>query len=301
MRIGRRHRPKEPLPTRIEMLGEVRAAPEPGSGHLGKIAGKGAHPAQALGEHEPEGVDVRRRPDTSAGQLFRGEISGRPDRDWRGRDAGVLDETGDAEVGEEHAAVRRYEDVARLHVAMNHAPPVDVGEATGDTPADGDDLALVEGTLGAPLGERRAVDQVHHEVRAIAVEVRVEQSDEVRVVERRESAHLAAEVAELRVSSAQQLDRHVSLQPYVEGPTDRGHSSGTDDRSQPVAISDHLADDADVAEGAVLPDRLLHASSPGVRCGPKPTPPSCPCSGRAKQVPRRHTAYGREELRHRLD
>ena len=79
------------------------------------------------------------------------------------------------------------------------------------------------------LGERRALDQLHHEVVRLALAAHVEQRADVRVVERRHDFRFALEArAHVRIRAqvlGQHLDRHLAAESRVARAVDLTHSS----------------------------------------------------------------------------
>ena len=100
--------------------------------------------------------------DRSALDLLRREVLRGAER--RVRRGQVVAGLRDAEVGDEHAAVGRQQDVRRLDVAVDDAAAVRGVERVGDLGQDRDGLARFHGTvLVEVVAQRRAVDELHHD------------------------------------------------------------------------------------------------------------------------------------------
>lgn len=149
---------------------------------------------EELAEHDAEGVDVGAGVDGPAGELLGGRVAGRA---RAGADvAGDGGHGGDPEVGQLHHAVARDEDVGRGDVAVDQAERaivavargVGVGERGADRLDDeqgGRDPEGVAATLqvASELGQRDAVDVLHHQVGRVVVDADVEELHDVAVSE----------------------------------------------------------------------------------------------------------------------
>ena len=131
-----------------------------GDGH-GGVAAEGRTPDHELVEHAAQGVDVGAGVDGVAPGLLGGEVGGGA---HHRADLGEVvvggggDGPGDAEVGHLHEAVLVDEDVARLHVAVDHAVAVGEAQGGGHVGADVGGPVGVERPVGAEdLGEGPAV------------------------------------------------------------------------------------------------------------------------------------------------
>ena len=100
--------------------------------------------AERLVEHGPEGVDVGAGVDRAALDLLRGQVLHRAEQLRRAGQVGLVEDLGDAEVGDEDPAVVGQQDVRRLHVAVDDARLVGAREGGGDLGADVHDLDRVE-------------------------------------------------------------------------------------------------------------------------------------------------------------
>ena len=147
---------------------------------------------------------------------------------------GVVD-AADAEVGDLHrAGLVDQHDVAGLDVAVDDAFLVRVIKRSRELDADLDDLLHRQDLVGRQqLAQRHAVDQLHRDVRLLAVDADVEDRDDVGVRQHARGARLAQEaqtvlviVGELRF---EQLDGDRPVDLRVVGLVDARHRAFADD------------------------------------------------------------------------
>ncbi len=94
------------------------------------------------------------------------------------------------------------------------------------------------------MGERFALDELHHEVGTIVELARVEQPHEVRVRESRERSHLRGEPLLVgTVGVAKHLHGDRSVEAHVDRPIDRAHSSTTDEGIEAVSLVEEAAEE----------------------------------------------------------
>ena len=143
-------------------------------------------------------------------------------------------------------------------------------------PADAADAVL----------ERLALDVLEDDVGAAVLLARVDDADDVRVVELGDRARLAAEALELvgvrRDVAVHELDRDLALERRVEGAVDRRHPAGPDLGVEPVAAAQLHADERAHLLGPIVADvpaslgHVLHRSRlsmvMGGRAGAPPPP-----------------------------
>ena len=142
--------------------------------------------------------------------------------------AGLLHGEGDAEVGDQGGAVLE-QDVLRLDVAMDDALAVGVVERGGDLPREPERLVHRELPLAGQPGAQRFAGDVRHDVVEQAVGLaRVDQSEDVRVLEvggdldLGQEALAAEDGGELGV---QDLDGDLAAVLEVLGEIDGGHAA----------------------------------------------------------------------------
>jgi hypothetical protein len=135
---------------------------------------------------------------------------------------------GNPEVGHHRAAVVQ-QDVLWLDVPMDDAVPVGVVQRVGHRHSDLD--GLVDAELGVAVelaSERLAVDERHDVVEEAVGGARIEQRQDMRVLQRRRGLDLdheplgAEDGGELRF---QDLQRDVAVVLEVLGEIDRGHAA----------------------------------------------------------------------------
>ena len=182
------------------------------AGLLGREVGGGAHDRAGLG------------------QVLVGRVAERP---------------GDAEVGHLHAAVAGDEHVAGLDVAVDHAVAVGEAEGGGDVGGDlGGAVGVQPALVAQHLGQRVALDVLHHdEVGAVGL-APVEHADDVRVLQVGGRLRLAAEPLDEalvgRQGREQHLDRDRAVEQLVARQVHLGHAAAPE---PPVELVPAVEDD----------------------------------------------------------
>ncbi len=189
---------------------------------------------EQLVEHDAEREHVAARVERLAGRLLRRHVRDRPHDETGARvlrvGARAAARVGPAghelhepEVRELRVAVAVDQDVARLHVAMQHAGRVRGRERVGDARDELGALAPTAFRRARPVLERAAVDELAHDVLAAVVLADVVYRDDVRVPERGRRRGFLPKAA-LRVvigdRGAQELDRDGPAQFRVEAAID---------------------------------------------------------------------------------
>ena len=127
---------------------------------------------------------------------------------------------------------------------MDDPAGVRVRERRRDRHRDLDDLRPGEAALARDLGEVRALDELHHEERRLAVLAVVVEADDVLVLERGQNARLTREspsqLLVLGDPRVQELDRDIAPETAVARPPDRAHAALADARTQLVPAGDQL-------------------------------------------------------------
>ncbi len=190
-----------------------------------------------LEQHDPERVQVRLARHSVAQSLLRRNVIGRAEHAPIGGQAVLGERPRDAEVRHLRRALLVDEDVLRLDVAVHDPVVVRAAERAGD-------LDRVRHRLGhrqAPVAadavlQRLALDVLEDDVRRREAVVslalllaRVDDADDVLVVELGDRARLAAEALELigvaGDLAVHELDRDLALEHRVERPVDRRHAA----------------------------------------------------------------------------
>ena len=161
---------------------------------------------------------------------------------------------------------------------MDHPRPVRAVERIRDLGAEPEHVGRGKRAAAEPLGQRLALDQLHHEVVDPPVASDVVKHADVRVVERRGHACLAFEARPnlrlLRHARGQNLDSHDSVQPRVARLVDLAHAPGAerrDDliRTNPGAGNQHcqglVSEDPTPADRRPVRDRDRCVSPPSRR------------------------------------
>jgi hypothetical protein len=135
----------------------------------------------------------------------------------------------------------RQQDVGRLDVAVHHTGRVGVVEGGGDLAADRDDLVEAHSIPGAgqPLSQRVRLDEWHRVPGYVARDTRVEQRENVGVVEAGRDTNLAEEPlrAERRHERRiEDLDGDLAIALEIAGEIDGGHPAATELALDPEAV-----------------------------------------------------------------
>ena len=214
-------------------------------------------------QHAPQRVDVGAAVHVIAPDLLGGHVVDGPDELSGSGDAGAgLQPLRHAEVGQERAVrrrarIRREQDVARLHVAMDQPGGMGGIERRGRLRDQGDGAVRFQSRLRSkePL-EIGALDVPHRDVQDAVGLAGVVDRDDVRMVEAGGDLGLADEALPERVVigelGTEDLQRDLAAQSDVLGQVDDRHPSA----------ADH-PDHAMPRELASLP-RIGHAQSTGV-------------------------------------
>ena len=146
-------------------------------------------------ERRPEGEHVGGRPHQLAPRLLRGHELGRADHGTGdGEPAGGVADRGDPEVGEERAAGLVEQHVGGLDVAVDDPVPVGLGQGPEQGVGQDVDLAGGEGSvMGHLLAQGAAGEVGQDEDDVVAVVDDVEQGDDVRVAEARQSGGFSSD------------------------------------------------------------------------------------------------------------
>ncbi len=125
---------------------------------------------------------------------------------------------------------------------MNDPCVVRVGQSAREVGPEGSGLPGGQGSLGDARLQRRAVDQLHHQVGTSVVPAGVVDGDQARVPQPGEDHRLVVEAVLPVVTGAdaEDLDGHRSLQTQVEATVDVTGATRADDRVQAVAPAQHL-------------------------------------------------------------
>src|SRR5262249_27915725 len=156
---------------------------------------------EQLVEDDSERIDVRRGRDRLAADLLRAGVVRRHHRIHRLRSAGGpalrIQQLRDAEVQQLGPALRRYQDVRRLDVAMDDEVAVREGDGAADLLKDGEPLLEGGRPALAVVEKRLALDVLHDEVRlAFGRGAAVEELRDVRMLQPRRDPALRGKTAQ---------------------------------------------------------------------------------------------------------
>jgi hypothetical protein len=208
---------------------------ELGDHGLGVGPGDGRLASKHLVEHGRQRVHVASRVEEPvAGGLFRTHVLGRAQRKAclsEAVAAGFLHGERDAEVGQHRLALEE-QDVLGLDVAVHNTRPMGIVEGTGHLLGDGEGLFQAELLFALELvAERLAADQWKDVEEETARLARVDQSEDVGVVEPRRDLDLGQEALGTQDRAklgAEDLKGHFTIVLEVGGEIDRGHAAGTE-------------------------------------------------------------------------
>ena len=154
-----------------------------------------------------------------------------------------------AEVEQLGARLRQH-DVARLEIAVDHPLAVGRGQRVGDLRPVLQRLIGSERALGQAVGQRPALEVLHHQVVHTAVLADVVQRADVGVVQVGDRPRLALEslprLGLVGQVARKHLDRHGPVEPRVARPVDLAHTAsaqGVDDLVRPepgAGIESHV-------------------------------------------------------------
>ena len=198
-----------------------------------------------LEEHDAQRVEVGLAGDGAAERLLGRDVVGRAEHAAVGGQALLVQRAGDPEVRDLRRALLVDEHVLRLDVAVDDLALVRGAERARDLDRVGDRLGDRQARVAADaLLERLALDVLEDDVRRRMVRVAllagVDDADDVRVVELRDRARLAAEALELvgvaGDLAVHELDRDLALEHRVEGAVHRRHAADPDLCVEAVAV-----------------------------------------------------------------
>ena len=218
-----------------------------------------------LVQNHAQRVDVARRRQRVAAHLLRARVVERhhPLLEPRQRRVGGrerrVEQLGDAEVEQLHAAGRVDDDVRGLEVAVDDEVLVRVLDRRADVEEQPQPRLDAQPVGVAVRGDRLAVHVLHHEVRQLAVgDAAVEELRDVRMAQRREDLPLGEKSPlDLPVveAAADDFDRHAAAELAVVtlGEVDDAHAAASE-------LAQHLVR-SDVADSG-LDDRRRRATPP---------------------------------------
>ena len=245
-------------------------------------------PGQELVEQHAHGVDIRGRGDGPARHLLRSGVFGREGADalarhqrGRRRRIFILQELGNAEVQQLHAAVGGHQHVRGLDVAVDDQVGVRVREGVEHVEQQPQPGLHAQAARVAVAVDVCAFHVFEDEVGlAGRGDAGVHQVRDVRMPQPPQDGALAAEALLAHPADhrrVQQLDRHLSLEAPVAaaGPPDGAHPALAQRRHQRVGADDLPGqrrrrrrpglEEAGPEQGAVLRDELLQlGGQPGV-------------------------------------
>jgi hypothetical protein len=239
---------------------------------------EGGLPREHLVAHDAERVDVESSIEVRIGcRLFRRHVGRSAQRDSR---RGELlasrrfgDCLGDAKV-HDHRVATGEQDVLGLDIAVDHAVPMGHGQRLGDFPQESYGFGNRKLTgAGEPFPERLAL-HVRHDVVEKSVSLsRVEQAEDVRVLEPGGDFDLAGETLEPHRGGKigpEHLDRDVPMVAEVLGEINRGHATLSEFSLEAVAVGQGGGESRIDGQWSMVSDcRLLIADCRLVRAEPR--------------------------------
>ncbi len=212
-----------------------------------RLAGERQRAGEHLIQHDADRVEVAALVEIVALRLLRRDVGDAAHHHPRLRHAERVlgDRARDPEVAELDDVVFGDQDVRRLDVAVHQPLAMRVGEAAGDLDRVVDGGQLRQHVLVAhQLAERRAVDELHHDVVRVVLAPEVVDVDDVRMGELRRRLRFVREaldeVVVLGVLIAQHLDRDPAAQQRVGTAVHERHPARPEDAVDPIAVVEDL-------------------------------------------------------------
>ncbi len=203
-----------------------RAVDPPHQGGDGRVGGERNGAGHRLDQDEGEGVDVGLSVQARPPHLLRSGVAGGSE-DGAGRfgPGGFGQGAGHPEIGDAHPALLVEEEVGRLDVTMDQAPPVGVVEPSGHIGTDDGGLRRGEAVAGVEQrAEAAPFEELHHQIGRAGVLAPVVDPDDVGVAEGGHHPSLGLEAFQERLvvgeGRVQQLHRHAPTQRHVLGHID---------------------------------------------------------------------------------
>jgi hypothetical protein len=205
----------------------------------------GTRPARHSYKHESERVEIGSPVEFLAAHLLGRQVLRGAHHDVVAGEVGLgrLQPFGDAEVGQQHATVRRHHDVARLHVTVDETRGVCMVERRRHAGADVTGEFGAEPFLGVEdLAQALALDELHDDGLASVLFEHVVDGDDVRMVEARRSDRLAPEaLGDHRVGGEgrfEPFDRDFAVEREIDGQPHLGHAALREHALQFVPLRD---------------------------------------------------------------
>lgn len=199
-------------------------------------------PGQRRAQQHAERPEVGGRTGRRALHPLGRGVLGRADERAGLADRGDPGQVGDAEVREHHPArAGLHQDVRRFDVPVQHASRVRRAERAQQCETGPRRLLHAQRAFGGkPVGERAAVDEFHHDVRAALVFHHVVDHDDVRVPDLRDRTGFPQGAAGLAAAvEVQLLDGDGPAEQLVLGPPHRPHPTPPQPLVQAVTPADH--------------------------------------------------------------
>ncbi len=206
-----------------------------GDDRLRRRAGERRLPGQHLVEHGAQRIDVAPRGDFALPhRLLRRHVERRAEAHagfGHPGTAGAADRERNAEVRHQGLSVVE-QDILRLDVAMDHAMAVGIVECARHLRCNPDGIGDGElGLAGEPVAQALSFDERHHiEQKAVGL-ARIEESQNMRMLEVRRGLDLGQEALrpdDRRKLRAQHLQGDPAVMPDVMRQVDGGHAAGPD-------------------------------------------------------------------------
>ena len=159
-------------------------------------------------------------------------MSGRPDDHAGGREIGPTDLTGEPEIDDLRPPLTIEQDVVRLDIPVDDPPPVGVVERRCNVAKNARDPIEIETPMTNRPLQRLPFDVLHGEKETTRLFPRLEDPNDVGVIEPGDRTHLPQKAGAMVVASkvfpVERLEGDGSPDPGIDGKVDTPHPTATD-------------------------------------------------------------------------